>query len=80
MDGLYSGLSRLGYSMSNHNVKEENIVEQAHLVASLLKLWLIGTLHGGISHKNLSYYLNEFSFRFNRRTSSSREGLFLRLI
>ena len=79
----YNGLSNLGYvhlPMSNQNVKEDDMVEQAHLVASLLKRWLIGTLHGGISHKNLPYYLDEFTFRFNRRTSSSRGKLFLRLI
>lgn len=79
----YSGLNGLGYThlpMSNHNVKNEDVAEQAHLVASLLKRWLIGTLHGGISHKNLPYYLDEFTFRFNRRTSSSRGKLFLRLI
>lgn len=79
----YNGLSDLGYAhlpMSNHNVKEDDVIEDAHLVASLLKRWLIGTLHGGISHKNLPYYLDEFTFRFNRRTSSSRGKLFLRLI
>ena len=79
----YNGLSDLGYvhlPMSNHNVKEDDVIEEAHLVASLLKRWLIGTLHGGISHKNLPYYLDEFTFRFNRRTSSSRGKLFLRLI
>lgn len=79
----YNGLSNLGYlhvPMSNHNVKEDDVIEEAHLVASLLKRWLIGTLHGGISHKNLPYYLDEFTFRFNRRTSSSRGKLFLRLI
>lgn len=79
----YSGLSSLGYAhlpMTNHNVKEEDVVEQAHLVAALLKRWLMGTLHGGYSHKNLPYYLDEFTFRFNRRTSRSRGKLFYRLI
>ncbi len=79
----YSGLSSLGYvhlPMNNHNVKEEDVVEQTHLIAALLKRWLIGTLHGGISHKNLPYYLDEFTFRFNRRTSRSRGKLFYRLI
>jgi len=79
----YSGLSNLGYlhiPMSNHNVKNDDVVEQTHLVAALLKRWLIGTLHGGISHKNLPYYLDEFTFRFNRRTSNSRGKLFYRLI
>ena len=79
----YSGLSKLGYEhlpMANHNVKEDDVIEQAHLVAALLKRWLIGTLHGSINHKNLPYYLDEFTFRFNRRTSNSRGKLFYRLI
>ena len=66
--------------MTNHNVKEEDVVDQTHLVAALHKRWLIGTLHGAISHKNLPYYLDEFTFRFNRRTSRSRGKLFYRLI
>jgi transposase-like protein len=79
----YSGLTKLGYThehLSNRNVKEEDVIEQAHLVAALLKRWLIGTHHGAINHKNLPYYLDEFTFRFNRRTSNSRGKLFYRLI
>ena len=79
----YNGLTNLGYvhlQMTNHNVKEEDVVEKTHLVAALLKRWLIGTLHGAIHHKNLPYYLDEFTFRFNRRTSHSRGKLFYRLI
>lgn len=79
----YNGLIKLGYAheqISNHNVKEEDAIEQVHLVAALLKRWLMGTLHGGISHKNLPYYMDEFTFRFNRRTSNSRGKLFYRLI
>ncbi len=52
----------------------------AHLIASLLKRWLLGTHQGGISHKNLPYYLDEYTFRFNRRTSRSRGKLFYRLV
>lgn len=51
-----------------------------HLVASLLKRWLLGTHQGAIDHENLKYYLDEFTFRFNRRTSKSRGKLFYRLI
>lgn len=51
-----------------------------HRVASLLKRWLAGTLHDGQSTKHLEYYLDEFTFRFNRRTSRSRGLLFHRLI
>ena len=79
----YNGLSKLGYThltMPNRNVKDEDVIEQVHLVAALLKRWLMGTLHGGFSHKNLPYYLDEFTFRFNRRTSNSRGKLFYRLI
>jgi transposase-like protein len=79
----YSGLSNNGYihlPISNNNVKVEDAVQIAHRVASLLKRWIVGTHHGAIAHKNLPYYLDEFTFRFNRRTSSSRGKLFLRLI
>jgi hypothetical protein len=51
-----------------------------HRVASLLKRWIAGTLHQGISTKHLDYYLDEFTFRFNRRNSRSRGMLFYRLL
>ena len=51
-----------------------------HLVASLLKRWLIGTMHYGVSREQLGYYLDEFTFRFSSRTSKSRGLLFYRLI
>ena len=51
-----------------------------HQVASLLKRWLAGTLHDGISITHLEYYLDEFTFRFNRRSSRSRGLLWYRLI
>ena len=50
-----------------------------HTVISLAKRWLMGTHHGSISHKHLGYYLEEFTFRFNRRSSASRGKLFYRL-
>jgi hypothetical protein len=40
----------------------------------------MGTHQGGISHEHLEYYLDEFTFRFNRRTSKSRGKLFYRLL
>lgn len=79
----YSGLDKIGYihlPMSNHNIRDKDTVELTHLVSSLLKRWLIGTHHGAISHKNLPYYLDEFTFRFNRRKSRLRGKLFYRLI
>lgn len=51
-----------------------------HRVASLLQRWMMGTLHGAVQPKHLDYYLDEFVFRFNRRTSRSRGLLFYRLI
>ncbi len=51
-----------------------------HRVTSLLKRWLLGTHHGAIDPRHVDYYLDEFAFRFNRRTSRSRGMLFYRLI
>ena len=51
-----------------------------HLVSSLLKRWTAGTLHYRISPQHLPYYLDEFTFRFNRRTSKARGMLFYRLL
>jgi len=56
------------------------LLPRVHRVASLLKRWYYGTLQGRIEKKNLNTYLNEFVFRFNRRTSGSRGLLFLRLL
>ena len=49
------------------------------MVASLLKRWLLGTHQGAVSREHLDYYLDEFTFRFNRRKSRSRGKLFLQL-
>ena len=51
-----------------------------HLVASLLKRWLTGTLHYAASQEHLDYYLDEYTFGFNRRTSRARGLLFYRLL
>ena len=50
-----------------------------HRIASLLKRWLLGTHHGAVDPRHVDYYLDEFTFRFNRRTSRSR-GMLYRLI
>ena len=55
------------------------LMPRVHRVISLLKRWLIGTHQGAISPKHLDYYLDEFTFRFNRRRSKSRGKLFFRL-
>jgi transposase-like protein len=51
-----------------------------HRVASLVKRWLLGTHQGAVSAAHLPYYLDEFTFRFNRRKSASRGKLFYRLL
>ena len=51
-----------------------------HRVAALLQRWMMGTHHGAVQPKHLDYYLDEFVFRFNRRTSGSRGLLFYRLV
>jgi transposase-like protein/ribosomal protein L37AE/L43A len=51
-----------------------------HRVASLLQRWMMGTHHGAVQPRQLDYYLDEFVFRFNRRTSRSRGLLFYRLL
>lgn len=81
--GSYTSLSRHGYTHSPavHKKNEAgDATPLAHLVASLFKRWWLGTHQGAISHENLRYYLDEFTFRFNRRKSKSRGLLFYRLI
>jgi len=52
---------------------------RVHRVISLLKRWLLGTHQGAVTAAHLDYYLDEFTFRFNRRTSRHRGQLFFRL-
>ena len=81
--GGYNGLTELGY---NHVVVGkspdlgENLLPLANRIASLLKRWLLGTHQGAVAHSHLEYYLDEYTFRFNRRTSKSRGLLFYRLL
>ena len=75
----YNGLSELGYK---HTVVRKNpdlgknLLPLANRIASLLKRWLLGTHQGAVEHSHLEYYLDEYTFRFNRRTSKSRGLLF----
>jgi len=56
------------------------LLPRVHRVASLLKRWLLGTHQGGVSREQIEYYLDEFAFRFNRRSSKYRGKLFYRLL
>jgi transposase-like protein len=51
-----------------------------HSISALLKRWTAGTLHYRISRQHLPYYLDEFTFRFNRRKSRARGLVFYRLL
>ena len=53
---------------------------RVHRVAALLKRWLLGTHQGSVAPAHLDAYLDEFVFRFNRRTSAARGLLFHRLL
>jgi transposase-like protein len=80
----WRGYSKLKDHGFHHVVlKTENEAEplpHVHLVVSLLKRWLLGTHQGGIQESHLDYYLDEFTFRFNRRSSRSRGLLFQRVL
>jgi transposase-like protein len=84
-DGLssYNGLAGLGYRheviRKGESEVGDNPLPRVHRVASLLKRWLLGTHQGAVQPSHLDYYLDEYTFRFNRRTSRSRGKLFYRL-
>lgn len=79
----YSGLSKIGYT---HEVVRKdadvgkNLLPRVNRVVALLKRWLLETYQGRVEPSYLDYYLDEFTFRFNRRTSGSRGKLFYRLV
>ena len=86
-DGLqsYRRLPKRGYRhdrrvLLGRGESAEAVLPRVHRVASLLKRWLLGTHQGGVSREHLDYYLDEFTFRFNRRTSRHRGKLFHRLL
>jgi transposase-like protein len=81
----YWGLERKGYRheitrLHRRTGVASGMLPRVHRVASLLKRWLLGTHQGAVSHEHLDYYLDEFTFRFNRRTSRHRGKLFYRLV
>lgn len=85
-DGLptYYALPQAGYDHRRLVVRgsgqnPDALLPRVHRVVSLLKRWLLGTHQGAVERKHLPYYLDEFTFRFNRRTSRRRGMLFYRL-
>jgi transposase-like protein len=81
----YDGLRAKGYRHKVTNVKRSKklaheLMPRVHRVAALLKRWILGTHQGSVSDKHLPCYLDEFTFRFNRRHSKARGMLFYRLL
>ena len=65
--------------LRGHKDSPSVLLPRVHRVASLLKRWLLGTHQGAVTLEHLDYYLDEFTFRFNRRRSANRGKLFYRL-
>jgi transposase-like protein len=82
----YEGLKKKGYdhevtSVQRRRPKEVSaLLPRVHLVAALLKRWLASRHRSGVSREHLPYYLDEFTFRFNRRKSKSQGKLFFHLV
>jgi len=82
--GGYNHLEGLGYhherTVQSKIDDKDSVVPGVHLVASLVKRWILGTFQGRFDPKFLQQYLNEFVFRFNRRNARSPGKRFWRLI
>ncbi len=83
----YRGIDTLGFKhkqtvLSRQKNKDaaSKLLPRVHKLSSRLKRWLLGTHQGALSAEHLDYYLDEFTFRFNRRASRSRGKLFYRLL
>ena len=83
----WSGFSSVGSSGYAHAIPKkfemadpENLLPHVHMIASLLKRWLLGTHQGAVQDTHLQAYLDEYVFRFNRRKSADRGLLFYRLL
>ena len=79
----YAQLQALGYFhkvIRQESHLGENLLPLVNRVVSLLKRWLLGTHQGAVQMSHLDYYLDEFTFRFNRRRSRSRGMLLYRLV
>ena len=80
----YACLGKNGYThtvyIKRNKQTDEMILPHVHLIASLLKRWLLGTHQGAVSDKHMQAYLEEYTFRFNRRNAAKRGLLFYRLL
>ncbi len=84
-DGLQAYRELTGYVHDRRVQKRQpedapHLLPRVHRVIALLKRWLLGTHQGAVGAEYLQDYLDEFTFRFNRRASASRGKLFYRLV
>ena len=81
----YNKITKKGYTREIINLSDSDdfahvLMPGVHRLASLLKRWILGTHQGSVSDMHLQAYLEEYTFRFNRRKSNSRGFLFKRLV
>ncbi len=81
----YNDLPKHGYTRIKTVLSETGdpahvAMPVVHRVSSLLKRWLLGIHQGSVLPIHLDDYLDEYTFRFNRRSSRSRWLLFYRLL
>lgn len=87
-DGAHAYKALLPHGYSHRRTVMQNLpgekqsaaLPRVHRVAALLKRWMLGIYQGRVSRHQLDHYLDEFTFRFNRRTSEHRGMLFYRLL
>lgn len=82
---IYATVNEDGFKHDPHvmlgsKVPAHEPLPGVHRIAALLKRWFLGTHQGAVDPRHVDYYLDEFTFRFNRRTSRSRGLLFYRLM
>jgi transposase-like protein len=82
---IYAPLKDNGFKHDPHvmlgsKVPAHEPLPGVHRIAALIKRWFLGTHQGAVDPRHVDYYLDEFTFRFNRRKSGSRGMLFYRLI
>jgi transposase-like protein len=81
----YKAVAARGYDHRPRNLSASDdpahvVMPRVHGDAALLDRWWLGTHQGAISPKHLDYYLDEYTFRFNRRRSHAPGLLFYRLL
>jgi hypothetical protein len=82
---IYATLKDAGFKHDPHVILGSKVpahepLPGVHRIAALIKRWFLGTHQGAVDPRHVDYYLDEFTFRFNRRKSGSRGMLFYRLI